>query len=282
MNKNQIINFLSKNKISPIIFLETPYSDVNTVLYGYIKSINCLNKNDNFFCGECTQCKKIDTKSYFDLVELNGFQKNILKDEVVQSIEKFKASALESSGNKFLIIKGIENANKPVCNSLLASIENPKSSTYYLFVSRNVENIIPTIKSRCQILNISSDKNQLIDRLMTLGINGTKIDKLLKMYNYYEDIIASIENGEFEKIDNMYTRIIESSNNFANIKFILDEFKKMSHFEIELLINYFFNQSDSFKKVKLSELVNDCRLKLNKTLIYNSLINIVYDRGNNE
>ena len=78
--KNMDLNswcFLSKNKISPIIFLETPYSDVNTVLYGYIKSINCLNKNDNFFCGECTQCKKIDTKSYFDLVELNGFQKNI-------------------------------------------------------------------------------------------------------------------------------------------------------------------------------------------------------------
>lgn len=282
MNKNQIVNFLSKNKTSPIIFLEAPYSDVNSILYGYIKSINCLNKSSGFFCGDCLQCKKIDNKSYFDLIELNGFQKNIIKEDVVQSIEKFKASALESTGNKFLIIKGIENANKSVCNSLLASIENPKTSTYYLFVSRNLEKIIPTIKSRCQILSLGSDKDQLIDRLMTLGINGTKIDKLLKMYNYYEDILISIENGEFEKIDSLYTRIIENNNDFANLKFILDDFKKLNHFEIELLINYFFNQSQSIKKIKLSELINDCRLKLNKTLIYNSLINIVHDRGNNE
>lgn len=282
MNKDQIINFLSKNKITPIIFLETPYSDINSIVYGYIKSINCTHKNNNFFCDECVQCQKINNKSYFDLIELNGFQKNILKEDVVQSIEKFKASALESSGNKFLIIKGIENANNSVCNSLLASIENPKSNTYYLFISRNVEKIIPTIRSRCQIINVASNKDGLIDKLMTLGINGTKIDKLLKMYNYSEDIISSIESDEFGIIDNLYNRIIENSNNFSSLKFILDDFKKMSHFEIELLINYFFNQSDSVKKVKFSELINDCRLKLNKTLIYNSLINIVHDRGNNE
>jgi len=56
-----------------------------------------------------------------------------------------------SGGAKVCVLWGVEKLNLQSGNKLLKLIEEPPSRTFFIFVSKNELNLLPTIKSRCQI-----------------------------------------------------------------------------------------------------------------------------------
>ena len=60
-------------------------------------------------------------------------------------------------------------------NSLLKFLEEPYQQTFAILVTEQIQQILPTILSRCQILSfkpLSSDK--MIHKLIELGVNPQK------------------------------------------------------------------------------------------------------------
>lgn len=273
MNK-KIKETLIKNKFSPILLIESRYSDINDIIFSYIKSINCELKNN--FCNECINCKKIDTKSYYDLNIIDGYKDNIHKEDVVKIINNFSSSSLENAGNKFLIIYGIENSNKFVINSLLKKIEDPNKNTFYIFTCRNSEKVLSTIKSRCQIFRILPDIERLKKQLIECNIKEEYIEPLVNMFFNKDEMIKNLEDETFLKILKISEQLNISQHNFSNLKNILNEFKKLTYLEIELMITYLSFDKDIQKKEEFLKLISLAKNTINKTLIFNQLTNLLF------
>lgn len=73
-------------------------------------------------------------------------------DEAEEVVKKLKLKSYEG-GFKVMIIWMAEKMNIAAANKLLKLIEEPPSKTIFLLVTENEEQIINTIKSRCQALH---------------------------------------------------------------------------------------------------------------------------------
>ena len=66
----------------------------------------------------------------------------------------FKALSLKAflGKNKVCVLWGVERLNIQAANKLLKLIEEPPANTYFILIATNAEDLISTIRSRCQML----------------------------------------------------------------------------------------------------------------------------------
>ena len=83
-------------------------------------------------------------------------------------------------GNKVLIVWGADLMHTATANKLLKMIEEPPSNTYIILLAENYDEILPTIVSRCQMVNLPEpDMNEMAESLVTkFGINSEKARNL--------------------------------------------------------------------------------------------------------
>ena len=78
-------------------------------------------------------------------------------------------------GYKILIVWMAEKMNTSAANKLLKLIEEPPNKTILLLLAEDEEQIINTIRSRCQILNFPPLTEQVItDTLLLRGVSQTE------------------------------------------------------------------------------------------------------------
>lgn len=116
-------------------------------------AMSLLCSEDNLACETCDTCKRVLGNNYSDLIYLDGKEKSIKKEDILHIQSEFSRTALEKAGIKVYIIDNIENASVSAINSLLKFLEEPSNNTYAFFTCESIAKVLPTIVSRCQIIN---------------------------------------------------------------------------------------------------------------------------------
>ena len=100
----------------------------------------------------------------FDWYSLLGVQNKQGEIRVDDAQEILKALALKSyeGGYKIMIVWMADKLNIAASNKLLKLLEEPPEKTVFILISENEEDIIQTIRSRCQILNFNGLSEQVI------------------------------------------------------------------------------------------------------------------------
>jgi DNA polymerase-3 subunit delta' len=73
--------------------------------------------------------------------------------EVEEIIDKFKLKSFEG-GYKVLVMTKIEKMNDQAANKFLKFLEEPPEKTIILLLAESIDFVLPTILSRCQLVNI--------------------------------------------------------------------------------------------------------------------------------
>lgn len=110
-------------------------------------------------------------------------------DEAVEIVKSLSLKSYEG-GYKVMLIWMAEKMNTACANKLLKLIEEPPSKTIFILIAEDEEQIINTIKSRCQVLHFPPLSENVIK-------NG-----LIKNYGLEESVAAKIatqSNGNFNK-----------------------------------------------------------------------------------
>ena len=109
--------------------------------------------------------------SLFDWYSLLGVQNKQGEIRVDDAQEILKSLSLKSyeGGYKFMIVWMADKLNTAASNKLLKLLEEPPEKTVFILISEHEEDIIQTIRSRCQIINFNglseaSIATALIDR----------------------------------------------------------------------------------------------------------------------
>lgn len=128
----------------------------------FIQSLVCEHPNeDGFACGSCETCQRIQNGQYADFVRLDGSEHAIRKEEILGLQNQFATTALERYGKKFYLIDSCENASAAAMNSLLKFLEEPQGEITAILCTDQLERVLPTIVSRCQLIPFHLENHQV-------------------------------------------------------------------------------------------------------------------------
>ena len=111
----------------------------------------------------------VKNKPYGNLFEwlqsigVENKQGQIGVDEAEQIVKALKLKSYEG-GYKVMIIWMAEKMNTSASNKLLKLLEEPPAKTVFLLVAEDEQQIITTIKSRCQVLHFPLLSNEAIEK----------------------------------------------------------------------------------------------------------------------
>lgn len=134
------------------------------------QSLFCVAPVDDVACGVCDNCRRIESFDFPDvsLVEPDG---QVIKVDQIRDIKQtFIRSGMESR-KKALIIRDAEKMTVSAANSLLKFIEEPDGTMYVLFLTNNLNKILPTIQSRCQHVFLNPISKASIESALAVDEN---------------------------------------------------------------------------------------------------------------
>lgn len=109
-------------------------------------------REDGGPCLECNQCQRIASGQHPDVVTLEADGASIKVRQVRQIKEEFSKSGMESR-RKILIVKEMDKMTTSAANSLLKFIEEPEGEILIMLLTTEVQKLLATIISRCQIIH---------------------------------------------------------------------------------------------------------------------------------
>jgi len=106
-------------------------------------------------CGECHECHTVLTGSHADVTMVRTEKLSIGVDEVRDLVRR---SALAPAGRRWqvMIVEDADRLTDQACNALLKAIEEPTARTVWMLCAPTVEDVLPTIRSRCRLVTLST------------------------------------------------------------------------------------------------------------------------------
>lgn len=220
-------------KKEPIIYRQISNSIKNGLSHAYLFELN-----DNVYAyemimsfvkkvlsnGDENISKRIDDGNYSELKHIFPDGQLIKKEQLEELQKAFSTMSLEND-KRFYIIHDAEKLNVAAANSLLKFLEEPSDSIIAILLTNNINLMLKTIVSRCQILTFSKNKvedyikfNQITSDItlhklfFTIWKNKDELNeyhrnfvkKVIEFINYYEkNKLKTIvyENRFFEEIN---------------------------------------------------------------------------------
>ncbi|MBX2808312.1 MAG: DNA polymerase III subunit delta' [Cellvibrionaceae bacterium] len=133
-------------------------------------------------CGQCRACQLCDAASHPDLlvIEPEAAYKTIKVDQIRQ-VAKFMSTTAQQGGFKVVILGPAEQLNINAANAILKNLEEPANDTLLLLITHVLTQVMPTIRSRCQILSLPTPEHaQTSAWLQGLGL-GENVNALLDL-----------------------------------------------------------------------------------------------------
>ena len=105
-------------------------------------------------CGECESCRLCAAGSHPDRIDVKveTDRREIVVDQVRDLIHSVGLTA-RFGRYKVVIVNPAELMNRHAANTLLKTLEEPPGATVFVLVSSNHGQLLPTIRSRCQIVD---------------------------------------------------------------------------------------------------------------------------------
>lgn len=227
---NQLINLYHEGKLSHAYLIETNnlekcFQDLLEV----IKQINCP-KEYEANCQKCNLCNLLKNRFLpsFIIIEPDG--KNIKKEQILDLKSRFSSIPTYTKENIY-VIKEAEKLNAASANTMLKFLEEPESHIIGFFITNNINNVINTIKSRCETISIKYEEANTLDvtnnsyfdtvknYLEAIETNPNESifynrDILLKNYKDRSDIM-----NIFQLILSIFTKVIEEKKSSKDIAF---------------------------------------------------------------
>lgn len=187
--------------------------------------------DETLACEKCNDCRKVLENKYGDIIRYDGKETSIKKGDIEYIQDTFKKSSLEGKA-KIYIIENIESATKEAMNTLLKMLEEPTSGIYAIFTTNNISRVLPTILSRCQVIDIKPDSKEVIYKAL---IKSNIPEEAAKILTYLSASEEEAKNLYDERFEYMQTEVIN---------FIEDLYTK----RVNLIINVQTNLLKNYKE----------------------------------
>lgn len=140
---------IEKNKIANAYIFSGPRGVGKTSsARAFARCLNCKNGPTVMPCGECSNCKSIESDSSLDVIEIDGASNTSVQD--IRQIKEEIMFPPAISKYRIYIIDEVHMLSNSAFNALLKTIEEPPNYIVFIFATTESHKLPETIKSRCQ------------------------------------------------------------------------------------------------------------------------------------
>lgn len=139
---------------------------------GLAMALNCQERIEDA-CGQCRNCRKLLNNSHPDLIEVTvPQQKTVIPVDAIRVLEQ-RLSLRPHEGNaKVAIVDPADLMGEAAANAVLKTLEEPRPQRYLILISSRLASLLPTVRSRCQIVRFRAlDERTLCELLIRRGID---------------------------------------------------------------------------------------------------------------
>ena len=145
----------------------------------------CLNPSQEQACGACKGCQLNRAGSHPDLYlaepEAEG---KIIRVDQIRAVVEVVAKTSQLGGYRVVVLCPAEAMNVNAANALLKSLEEPGAETVLILVSHQSSGVLPTIRSRCQVLSFClPPREQACDWLARFTEDRRRSEHVLNVAN---------------------------------------------------------------------------------------------------
>ncbi len=110
-------------------------------------------------CGTCHACHTVLAGSHADVAVIRTERLSIGVNEVRDLVRR---SALAPVGRRWqiVIVEDADRLTEGACNALLKAIEEPADRTVWMLCAPTVEDVLPTIRSRCRLVTLATPSTE--------------------------------------------------------------------------------------------------------------------------
>ncbi|WP_230486801.1 DNA polymerase III subunit delta' [Nocardioides anomalus] len=138
------------------LFTGPPGSGRSNAAVALAAALECdLGPGPDAGCGVCHECHTVLAGSHADVTMVRTEKLSIGVDEVRELVRR---SALAPVGRRWqvLIVEDADRLTDQACNALLKAIEEPTDRTVWMLCAPTVEDVLPTIRSRCRLVTLAT------------------------------------------------------------------------------------------------------------------------------
>ena len=142
---------LQKNRLpNSLLFYGPEGVGKRSLALSLARAVNCERRTDDA-CGECPTCLAIAGSRFPDVQEIvpSG---QVIKVEHVREMRQAAYMRPMVGRKRVFIISEADKMNDESSNTVLKILEEPPVFSHFILVTNNHHLILPTIKSRCQVL----------------------------------------------------------------------------------------------------------------------------------
>jgi len=113
-------------------------------------------------CGECLACRKVTHGNHPALYRSPDFAVVKEKVDTARAVIEHLALRPYEGEHQVVIVPGADCFNPPAGNCLLKTLEEPPGQAVLILLARHLTAVLPTIRSRCQVLRLPVPERHLL------------------------------------------------------------------------------------------------------------------------
>ncbi len=298
--KKFIRNALKSNQLYNLLFAGPKGVGKRLAAFALAKTLGCPPNSPNFMLIAPVPSGTKDEKIY-------EYMKNYLPENAVVHLDDYSTIVIKQIKNliewlllmparatkRIVIILEADRMNEESANSFLKTLEEPPMDTIFILTSSRPEFLIPTIRSRCQIVKFSYLNNAQIENIIFEGKDSFYLGSPGEIMHLRDNDIFETASAIFKKAPlstesvAKFARELENENltDFFYSLLLLYRsvfYKQLNHpisKELEMEINTKARKVSSEKIIKTILMLNNCINLLSHNpnyliLLFNTLIRL--------
>ncbi len=148
---------IAQNKVRhAYLFSGAPGIGRRSLALRFAQAVNCLQPPaPGEPCGECRLCKQIAKMQQADLTITRSLEDSrVIKVEQIRELQSSLSLTPYEAKYRIAMLLNFQEATPNAQNALLKTLEEAPPKVILLLITDSVENLLPTIVSRCEILRL--------------------------------------------------------------------------------------------------------------------------------
>lgn len=204
--KDHLTHTIEQGKISHAYVINGErFSGKEFIANVFAMALQCEHPDGVEPCQQCHSCKQALSGNQPDIIRVTHEKPNTIGvDDIRTQINADIAIKPYSSPRKIYMIQEGEKMTAQAQNALLKTLEEPPAYAVILILTTNVDALLPTILSRCVVLNMKPVRDDLVKKYLM---------EELQIPDYKANVCVAFARGNLGK-----ARQLASSEEFDHIK----------------------------------------------------------------
>ncbi len=203
--KEHLQNALTAKKISHAYIINGEKSSGKEFIAKIFAMALQCERGESNPCQECHACKQALSDNQPDIIRVTHEKPNTISvDDIRAQINNDVGIKPYSSPYKVYIVNEAEKMTVQAQNAILKTLEEPPEYAVILLLTTNVNSLLPTILSRCVVLNMKPVADRLVKKYLM---------EQLQVPDYKAEVCVAFARGNIGK-----AKLLASSEDFENVK----------------------------------------------------------------